>query len=70
VLLDTETGTALRLNPSAAWLWEQLQEPARVSDLATALAERFGIDDERALGDTLAVLSELASRGLLLDIGE
>jgi hypothetical protein len=65
VLLDVEDGVAVRLNASGAWLWQRLEEPARVDELAKGLAQRFEIDEGRALDDTVAFAREMSRRGLL-----
>lgn len=65
VLLDVDAGTAVRLNPAGAWIWEQLQEPRRVDELARGLAARFEIDPGRALGDVVAFAREMQRRELL-----
>lgn len=65
VLLDVEEGVAVRLNATGAWLWERLEEPRRVDELARGLAERFEIDEARALGDVVAFAREMARRDLL-----
>lgn len=65
VLLDVDAGTAVRLNSTGAWIWEQLERPRRVSELADSLAQRFEIDDGRALDDVVAFAREMARRELL-----
>jgi hypothetical protein len=65
VLLDVEEGIAVRLNSTGAWIWEQLEEPRQVDELARGLAERFEIDEARALDDVVAFAREMARRGLL-----
>jgi hypothetical protein len=65
VLLDVEGGTAVRLNATGAWIWEQLEQPCSVGELASGLAERFEIDEERALGDVVAFAREMMRRELL-----
>ena len=65
VLLDVEDGVAVRLNSSGAFLWARLEEPVTVADLARALAERFEISEEQALGDTIAFAREMLRRELL-----
>jgi len=65
VLLDVDSGTAVRLNATGAWLWEQLEQPRRAADLAAGLAERFEIDETRALGDVIAFTREMTRRELL-----
>jgi hypothetical protein len=65
VLLDIEAETAVRLNTTGAWIWERLEQPRKVSELASGLAERFEIDEERALGDVVAFAREMTRRDLL-----
>lgn len=65
VLLDVEAETAVRLNATGAWIWERLEQPRQVSDLASGLAERFEIDQKRALGDVVAFAREMTRRDLL-----
>ena len=65
VLLDVDGGTALRLNSTGAWIWEQLEQPRQVGELASGLAQRFEIDEARALGDVVAFAREMARRELL-----
>jgi hypothetical protein len=65
VLVDSNAGTAVRLNSTGAWVWEQLEQPRQVSDLASGLAERFEIDEGRALDDVVAFAREMARRELL-----
>jgi Coenzyme PQQ synthesis protein D (PqqD) len=65
VLLDVDAGTAVRLNSTGAWIWEQLAQPRKVGELASGLAERFEIDEGRALGDVVAFAREMERRELL-----
>ncbi|MFL5901771.1 MAG: PqqD family protein [Solirubrobacterales bacterium] len=65
VLLDVDSGSAVRLNATGAWIWGQLEQPRRMADLAAGLAERFEIDEARALGDVLAFAREMTRRELL-----
>jgi hypothetical protein len=65
VLLDVDSGTAVRLNTTGAWIWGQLEQSRRVSDLADGLAERFEIDATRALDDVVAFAREMVRRDLL-----
>jgi len=69
VLLDVDAGVALRLNSTGAWIWEQLEQPRRVQDLASGLASRFEIDEARALDDVVAFAREMARRNLLATDG-
>jgi Coenzyme PQQ synthesis protein D (PqqD) len=65
VLLDPDAGVALRLNSTGAWIWEQLDSPCRVQELANGLAQHFEIDPGRALDDVVAFAREMARHELL-----
>jgi hypothetical protein len=65
VLLDVDAGTAVRLNPAGAWIWEQLSDSRRVDELARGMAAHFEIDEARALGDVVAFAREMVRRELL-----
>jgi len=68
VLLDVDAGVAVRLNSSGAWIWDQLDQPRLVAELARGLAQRFEIDETRALGDVVAFAREMSRRHLLTAI--
>ena len=65
VLLDVDSGIAVRLNATGAWIWGQLAEPHSVSELARGLGERFEIAETRALEDVVAFAREMVRRELL-----
>ena len=65
VLLDVEEGVAVRLNPAGAWIWDQLEEPRQVAEVARGMAAHFEIDEARALGDVIAFAREMTRRDLL-----
>jgi hypothetical protein len=66
VVLDPETSRYVRLNRSSALLWEALQPgPAPVGRLAEILEQQAGAAADRALGDALAFVEAMASRGLV-----
>lgn len=65
VLLHVSRGDALRINATAAALWESLGQPARIGDLADELVERHGIERDRAVADVTAFAEDLIGRGFL-----
>lgn len=66
VVLDPATDRYVRLNRTAAALWEAIEAPTRVSELARVVAERFEVEEERALADATAFVRELAERELVV----
>jgi hypothetical protein len=65
LLLDPATGSYLRLNESGALLWETLERPASVDQLAARLAERYGLEPDRAAADAERFVASLAERGMV-----
>lgn len=65
VLLDAEGDVYLRLNPAGTRLWEALEHPTAVSDLASMLERMYGLDPQVALADTVAFVLDMSERGLI-----
>jgi PqqD family protein of HPr-rel-A system len=65
VLLDPESGRAVSLNRAATCLWEALEEPAGLDELAGVLVEHWHLAPGQARADANAFLESLSSRGLV-----
>jgi hypothetical protein len=65
VLLRTDTGRSVRLNETAAWLWDQLASPLTVEELAGRLKAEFGLGEEQARSDAAGFARSLGERGFL-----
>ncbi|MCY7302526.1 MAG: PqqD family protein [Thermoleophilia bacterium] len=66
VVLDPETSRYVRLNSSAAVLWQLLESgPTTVSNLARVLRERLGAPEQDALEDAAAFVTAMAERELI-----
>ena len=65
LLLDPTTGSYVRLNESGAVLWEALERPASLADLAERLRDRYGLDPGRATADAERFVAALAERGMV-----
>ena len=65
VLLDAEGDVYLRLNPSGTRLWEALESPTTVAELASVLERQYGLEPDVALADTVAFVAEMSERGLI-----
>jgi hypothetical protein len=65
VILDLRTATYLRLNAAGAVLWGLLEPGATVTQMAGALADRFGLDSNRARDDVAAFVESCATTGLV-----
>jgi Coenzyme PQQ synthesis protein D (PqqD) len=65
VLLRTDSGRTVRLNTTAAWLWDQLESPLSLEELGGRLRSEFGLDEEQARTDAARFAGELAERGFL-----
>lgn len=57
----------LSLNETGVVLWRKLEQGAALSELARELADRYGIDEEKATADAEAFLEALQPVGCLED---
>lgn len=55
----------LAVRDSGAEIWQRLTEPVTPTELAAWLADRYGIDADRAQDDVAAFLEQLRERDLL-----
>jgi hypothetical protein len=65
VLLDLHGKRLLGLNPAGSYVLPLLDGSRTVGGLAASMAERFGIEVERAEADLRLFLAELARRGFI-----
>jgi hypothetical protein len=65
VALDEAAAVYLAANESGGLLWHALREGATREQLAALLAERYGLDSERAAADVDAFLAALREHRLL-----
>lgn len=67
VLYDSVSRKAIVLNPTGAWLWNQLQNPQSAAQLAQALQLQFPhIEAAQLQTDVESCLRELMQQQLLL----
>ena len=65
VLHDPRSDRYVRLNPTAAFLWAELEVPRSLSDLAACLVGRYGLDSGSAQRDVTVLAQELVRRGVI-----
>jgi hypothetical protein len=64
-ILNLKTGVYYGLDDIGASVWRMLNEPRRVDDLVDALLGEYEVDREECQRDLIALLGELAVRGLV-----
>jgi hypothetical protein len=64
-VLNLKTGVYYGLDDIGASIWRMLDEPRRVDDLVDALLGEYEVDREECQRDVIALLGELAVRGLV-----
>jgi hypothetical protein len=68
LLFNGATNKFFVMNPTAAFIWEKIKQPAGEQELASAVCERFsGTTQEQALTDVKETLKNMKELGLLLD---
>jgi hypothetical protein len=65
VILGMRDGVYYGLDPVGARIWELVQAPCAIDDVASAIATEYDVSRERALADLLALAGQLMERGLL-----
>jgi hypothetical protein len=66
VLYHRISRTALVLNPTGTWIWQQLASPRHAGELATSLRTRFqSIDKAQADRDVAAFLDDLSRHSMV-----
>lgn len=69
VLLDEHANRLHHLNHTAALLWACFDGHAPVRELASEICDELDLPYDRVLADTLRVVRELGSEGLLEGVG-
>ena len=64
-ILNLKTGVYYGLDDIGASVWRMLNEPRRVDELVDALLGEYEVDREECQHDVIALLGELAVRGLV-----
>ena len=64
-MMDMETGTYFVLDEIAAAIWEQLEQPTRVSALCSALQSRYDVSASQCEADVLPFLQNLHAKRLV-----
>ncbi|MFO0777884.1 MAG: PqqD family protein [Nitrospira sp.] len=69
VLLDLSTGRYYTLNRLGSLIWELCTGAQTISDIHTAICDRFDVVPERALDDLVTLVNQLTQEGLLQQEG-
>ncbi|MBV8517043.1 MAG: PqqD family protein [Acidobacteria bacterium] len=64
-MMDMETGTYFVLDEIAAAIWEQLEQPTRVSALCSTLENRYDVSASQCEADVLPFLQSLHAKRLV-----
>jgi coenzyme PQQ synthesis protein D (PqqD) len=65
VILELTQGVYYGLNEVGARIWELLQQPRRVGEIRDLILDEYEVAPQTATRDLLALLAELAERGLI-----
>jgi hypothetical protein len=69
-ILNLKSGIYYGLNAVGARIWTLIQEPKIVHEVCDVLLEEYEVEPERCEHELLAVLQELARKGLIEVTGE
>lgn len=65
VILGLKDGVYFGLEGSGARIWDLVQQPAALGDVARTLSREFEVTADDAMRDLLALAGDLLNRGLL-----
>ena len=65
VMMDTEEGRYLELNPVGAKIWTLLETEPSLGDLCAALQAHYEVDSDVCLGEVRDFLTELEDLGVV-----
>lgn len=65
VILNLRDGVYYGLEDAGARIWQLLQRPTTVPAMRDALVEEYDVDPERCERDVIALIADLAGRGLV-----
>ena len=63
-LLDLKSNVYYSLNGVGAYIWQQIQTATPISDVHSAVLERYNVDPERCKADVDGLLKGLVDSGL------
>lgn len=69
VILGMGAGEYFGVDGAGSVIWDLLQEPVRVGDLAEAVCARYVVEPTVALEDVIALVSEMEVSGLVRRLG-
>lgn len=67
-LLDLETSMYYTLNATGATVWNAMQSPTHLSHLIALVTEVFSVSEEICRPDIEAILQQLLSAGLVIQV--
>ena len=65
VMLNLHDGTYYGLDDVGAEIWRLIQTPTTIDGIVTALVRTYDVDANRCRTDAIALLENLAERGLI-----
>lgn len=65
IILDTNSGCYFGLNAVASNIWKLIETPMSVQDIQDALVTQYQVEPDQCKRDTLILLQELQSEGLI-----
>jgi Coenzyme PQQ synthesis protein D (PqqD) len=65
VILDLTQGVYYGLNETGARIWELLRSPRKAGEIRDVILDEYEVEPDTVSRDVLALLTELADRGLI-----
>ncbi|MDM9379610.1 PqqD family protein [Chlorogloeopsis sp. ULAP01] len=65
VILNMTSGIYYGLNETGTFIWNLIQEPKTVEEILSALLDEYEADIEECKSDILALIEDLAEKGMI-----
>ena len=66
VILDLKEGLYYGLNPVGALIWDLIQDPASVGEVATRISDTYDVSYDQSRRDVMSLLSDLKENDLIV----
>ena len=66
VILDLKEGLYYGLDPVGALIWDLIQDPASVGEVATRISEKYDVSYDRSRRDVMSLLADLRENYLIV----
>lgn len=65
VIMNVETGKYFNFTSVTSYIWDLMEHPVKVSEICSALLDKYNVSNEQCEKETLTVLNELLKEEII-----